>query len=234
MVDDATGKQFSGPLFSARPVKRNFTLISNNALHDPRLSLAAKGALAVCLSGGELFSKEWLLSASRDSPPSVSDALKELVTAGYLKIFIQGDSKHYHFFDELDDLKQQHLSMLTPAAPAAPAAPQERKRGRSAASARLRLSDWLEPHREALEKWLDQRAKAHPKLAREISSRSMTALLYAKECDVLGDFCELASEATWQSLGFNGFKGYINKLVQDKQPAKSGKPAMSAINYTLR
>lgn len=231
MVDDATGKQFSGPLFSARPAKRNFTLISNNALHDPRLSLAAKGALAVCLSGGELFSKEWLLSASRDSPPSVSDALKELVKAGYLKIFIQGDSKHYHFVDELDDLKQQHLSMLTPAAPAAP---QERRRKRQVASTQLQLSDWLEPHREALEKWLDQRAKAHPKLPREISGRSMTALLYAKECDVLGDFCELASEATWQSLGFNGFKGYINKLVQDKQPAKSGKPAMSAINYTLR
>lgn len=231
MVDDTTGKQFSGPLFSARPVKRNFTLISNNALHDPRLSLAAKGALAVCLSGGELFSKEWLLSASRDSPPSVSDALKELVKAGYLKIFIQGDSKHYHFVDELDDPKQQHLSMLTPAAPAAP---QERRRKRQVASTQLQLSDWLEPHREALEKWLDQRAKAHPKLPREISGRSMTALLYAKECDVLGDFCELASEATWQSLGFNGFKGYIGKLVQDKQPAKSGKPAMSAINYTLR
>lgn len=231
MVDDATGKQFSGPLFSARPVKRNFTLISNNALHDPRLSLAAKGALAVCLSGGELFSKEWLLSASRDSSPSVSNSLKELVKAGYLKIFIQGDSKHYHFVDELDGLKQQHLSMLTPAAPAAP---QERRRKRQAASTQLQLSDWLEPHREALEKWLDQRAKAHPKLPREISGRSMTALLYAKECDVLGDFCELASEATWQSLGFNGFKGYINKLVQDKQPAKSGKPAMSAINYTLR
>jgi len=58
-------------------------------------------------------------------------------------------------------------------------------------------------------------------------------LQYAKQQGVLVEFCELAAESTWQSLGFNGYKEYIDKLVKEKH-GRASKPAMSEINYTLK
>jgi hypothetical protein len=98
---------------------------------------------------------------------------------------------------------------------------------------RLQLPDWLEPHRCQLERWQALRAKVHPKLPRGITDRSLKALLYASQLGVLEDFCELAGESAWQSLGFNGHRAYIDKILQDRQPQRNAKPAMAPIRYTL-
>lgn len=98
----------------------------------------------------------------------------------------------------------------------------------------VELPDWLEPYRDELISWQKQRAKAHPKLQRGISKISIRGLMYAKECGVLQEYCELASESTWQSLGFAGHKEYIQKLVKDKNPGSGKNSSMAPIKYTLQ
>lgn len=88
----------------------------------------------------------------------------------------------------------------------------------------LPLPTCAEPFRELLAAWWSLRCRTHPKLPRVgLNSRSVNALLYAEQFGVLQQFCELASEAAWQSLGFNGYRQYIEKLAQDEsQPTQYG------------
>lgn len=62
----------------------------------------------------------------------------------------------------------------------------------------------------------------------------MTALKYARQLNVLNEFCELASESCWQSLGFSGYKNCVYNLTKEKTVDPAAKPVMSAINYTLQ
>lgn len=231
-MSESSGKPPSQPLFFCAHSDRGLTTIANQALQDPRISFSAKGVLATCLSSRHQFNKEWIISCSTDSSELVGRAFRELLEFGYLQLFRQGELRCY----QVTDVPGEASDELVPAeeAPGAPATPPRRLRRRPGASDRLQLEGWLEPHRQALEKWMAQRAKVHPKLPREITQRSLTALQYAKESNVLQDFCELASESGWQSLGFNGYKSYIDKIVQEKEPRKSSRPTMSAINYTLK
>jgi hypothetical protein len=234
-MSESSGKQPSQPILLCAQPDRGLTTIANQALQDSRISFAAKGVLATCLSSKHQFNKEWVISCSTDSPAFVSGAFRELFHFGYIQAFQQGELMCYRVTDAPEDEGspvEDAPADPTPEPP--PAAPARRPRSRSAASAQLELEDWLEPHRQALERWMAQRMKAYPKLPREITTRSLTALQYAKELNVLQDFCELASESCWQSLGFNGYKSYIDKIVQEKQPGKPARPPMSAINYTLK
>ena len=67
--------------------KKNYTVMSNTHLQDPKLSLKAKGLLAMCLS----FPDNWnyniigLTYKTKDGKGCVMSTLKELENAGYLK-----------------------------------------------------------------------------------------------------------------------------------------------------
>lgn len=67
--------------------KNNFTLLNNNVLRDSRLSLKAKGLLALMLS----FPDDWqfreghLQSLSTDGRDSYRTGIKELMAAGYIQ-----------------------------------------------------------------------------------------------------------------------------------------------------
>lgn len=225
MMSDASGKNTRQPLFSVEPTEHGCTVIQNSLLLDSSISFLAKGILLTCLATKHSFNKEWIVAHGRDSPEAISAALRELLAVGYLKKVGHPDACLYQFTDSPQ-----------PAAPEQqPAAAPRRPSTRAVRpSEPIALEPWLEPHRKPLERWLTQRLKKHPKLPWEISSRSMAALAYAKDCKVLAEFCELATEATWQSLGFNGYKDYVDKLVKEKFSAKLGRPPMSEINYTLK
>lgn len=100
--------------------------------------------------------------------------------------------------------------------------------------ASIELPDWLEPCREPLALWLENRRKKH-KLTPELSSSTMRALEYARGIGVLQIYCEYASERSWQSLGFVGYKETIDKLAKENgmAPSVNSKPTMSPIIYTL-
>lgn len=63
-----------------------FTQIGNNALLDPRLSLAAKGLLGIMLSrpDGWVYHMDWLAKQSSDSMYALRKTLKELIALGYV------------------------------------------------------------------------------------------------------------------------------------------------------
>lgn len=104
---------------------------------------------------------------------------------------------------------------------------------RPPASAGIELPDWLEPHREYLASWLENRRKRH-RLPPELSSLTLKALEYAQSLGILQTYCEYASERSWQSLGFAGYRETIDKLAKEHLRASSGsKPAMAPIVYTL-
>jgi hypothetical protein len=62
---------------------RDFSIVMNRAIRDPRLSWRAKGILAACLNDG--FSKAWVIEHGREGRDAVSRALKELRELGYLE-----------------------------------------------------------------------------------------------------------------------------------------------------
>lgn len=210
-------------MFCAEPTSHDIAIVKNSLLMDPSISYTAKGLLLTCLSAGYSFDKKWILSRGTDSPETISAALKELRTLGYLKR-ISSDGDHLYVFTD----SPESASVVLPVFSGVRSGPRQKS------SAKIPLEPWLEPHRPLLERWLTQRKKAHPKLAREVTARSMAALRYAKDRGVLAEFCELAAEGTWQSLGFNGHRNYIDKLVADRAPSKPSRPPMSEINYTLK
>lgn len=100
----------------------------------------------------------------------------------------------------------------------------------------IELPEWLEPHRVNLIEWLKNRRKKH-RLEPEISKLSIKALEYARSLGVLAQYCEVASEANWQSLGFIGSRDAIDRLAKENGIAVKNqsqcKPSMAPINYTL-
>ena len=69
-----------------RNKKGNYTIVSNYFLQDKRLSLKAKGLLALMLSLPDdwEYSIKGLEGLCKDGKDSISSALKELETAGYV------------------------------------------------------------------------------------------------------------------------------------------------------
>ena len=112
-----------------------------------------------------------------------------------------------------------------------PIAPRSRP-GRSAVA----LPEWLEPHRTQLVAWLENRRRKH-KLEPALTTLTIRGLEYARSLGVLADYCEHAAEKHWQSLGFVGYKEYVEKLAQERgllsKNQQQAKPAMAPIVYTL-
>lgn len=94
--------------------------------------------------------------------------------------------------------------------------PIERKttRGGAGGEQPLELPDWLEPCRSDLESWQANRAITHKKLKPGLTKSSLEALEFARKLGVLKEFCSYASEKSWQSLGFIGYKEQIEKLAR--------------------
>jgi hypothetical protein len=224
MTEEVSGKKLRQPLFSAELSEHGYTVIQNSLLLNSSISFTAKGILLTCLSVRHSFNKEWITAHGKDSPETISSALRELLAAGYLKRVGHADACLYQFTD-----------CPQPVAPQVQPEVVTRRRSSRAVppSEPIALEPWLEPYRKPLEQWLVQRLREHPRLPWGITERSMAALVYANEQGVIAEFCQLASEATWQSLGFNGYKDYIDKLVKEKR-GKASKPSMSQINYTLK
>jgi hypothetical protein len=222
MEEKATGSKASQPMFSVESAAGDFAVVKASLLSDTSISYTAKGVLLTCLSNPRSFTKSWIASHGSENGPVISAALKELLTLGYLKKFSQDDETFYVFTD-------------SPELPVAPVAPAPRKRSSRASEPvePIALEPWLEPYREPLEGWLRRRLKAHPTMEWEITSRSMAALRYANEQKVLAEFCDLAAEKSWQSLGFIGYKESVDKLAKEKH-GKAARPMMSEISYTLR
>lgn len=108
-----------------------------------------------------------------------------------------------------------------PEAPMVPASASERKRKAPRTKPMdgpVALPAFAEPYRDHLASWWRLRCKTHPKLDRSgLGIRSVEALTYAYGLDVLRQFCEIASGKGWESLGFNGYRGYLQKLAADEQ-----------------
>lgn len=100
----------------------------------------------------------------------------------------------------------------------------------------VELPDWLEPHREQLTAWLDNRRRRH-RLPPALTALTVRALEYAMELGVLAEYCEHASERNWQSLGFAGYRDYVYTLAKEKRGGadrfSNAKPTMAPIVYTL-
>jgi hypothetical protein len=209
-------------MFSAKSSAADFVVVRSSLLSNTSMSYTAKGVLLTCLSSTKSFTKNWIASHGSEDAKVISEALRELLSLGYLKKFSENGEAFYVFTD-LPDLADQLI----------PQAPRRRSSRPSAPAEPIALEPWLEPHRELLERWLARRLKAHPSLEWEITSRSITALRYARDQKVIAELCELAAEKSWQSLGFAGYKDTVDKLAKEKH-GKSFKPAMSEISYTLK
>ena len=74
---------------------KDFTQIHNSILHNPNLSLKAKGLIAVMLSLPDTwdFHRDHLASLSSDGKDSLKSGLQELKKARYVTINSQRDEK---------------------------------------------------------------------------------------------------------------------------------------------
>lgn len=106
-------------------------------------------------------------------------------------------------------------------------------RARRCGPQQLELPEWLEPHRGALELWQANRARQHRRAQPGIQERSMHALQEARRRGLLKEFCDYASERTWMSLGFAGYRDLLFKLEQEKGRSGTTNQPVS-INYTLQ
>ena len=85
--------------------KGNFLMINNDAIRNKKLSLKAKGLLALMLS----FSEDWqfrlekhLIQLSKDGEKATRSALKELINNGYVKkIITRNEDGQFEYFDYL-------------------------------------------------------------------------------------------------------------------------------------
>lgn len=80
------------------------------------------------------------------------------------------------------------------------------------------LPAFAERYREQLQSWWEMRKLHHKARAKgSLSIRSIKALENANALGVLEEFCEIASESSWLSLGFPGHTEMLEKLAQDKK-----------------
>jgi hypothetical protein len=93
----------------------------------------------------------------------------------------------------------------------------KKKTGGGKSSTLPALPAFAEPYREQLQSWWELRKQQHKSRAVDaISKRTISALENARDLDVLEEFCNLASEASWLSLGFAGHTEMLEKLARDK------------------
>lgn len=133
---------------------------------------------------------------------------------------------------------ETHPSPETPSSPEKPAEQPDEclhtgtvvGRASQALTGASSLPDYARPYRENLVAWYrvrQQRHKAKPLTG--LTARSLTALAYAHERGVLEEFTQLAAEAGWLSLGFNGYRNYIDQLCTD-----GNTPTVRSRSGTLR
>lgn len=80
------------------------------------------------------------------------------------------------------------------------------------------LPAFSEPYREQLQSWWEMRKLHHKsKAVNVLSARTIKALENANDLGVLKEFCDLAAESSWLSLGFPGHTEMLEKLAQDKK-----------------
>jgi hypothetical protein len=105
----------------------------------------------------------------------------------------------------------------TEAPQARPGAP-ARAKGRPSAMERAiaSLPPFMGAYEAQVAEWLQRRKESH-KAKPEITTRTLGALTYAHEKDVLHEFCDVFAERNWYSLGFTGYKNFIDSLVADKK-----------------
>lgn len=74
---------------------RNFTQISNDILHNPKLTMKAKGLMCIMLSLPDTwdFHRDHLVTLSADGKDSLKAAIKELQIAGHLSISNERDER---------------------------------------------------------------------------------------------------------------------------------------------
>lgn len=97
------------------------------------------------------------------------------------------------------------------------------------------LPAFAEPYREHLQSWWEQRKRHHKGNAKnEISRRTIAALEDARKLGVLEEFCVVASEASWLSLGFAGYTEALEKLARDKTFTPSSQSASSSLSARFR
>lgn len=98
-----------------------------------------------------------------------------------------------------------------------PSGPSTGRRAQSKAAAAL--PDFAEPVRAQLEAWWKLRKQRHRAAAgNALTSRSVNALAYAHSLGVLVAFADLAAESGWLSLGFEGHRALIGRLVAEQSP----------------
>jgi hypothetical protein len=91
------------------------------------------------------------------------------------------------------------------------------------------LPDNIRIESKLITEWLLKR-KARHRLDPEITSRSLKALEEAKKLDVLAEYCEIAAERGWSSLGFVGYADFLEKLSKEKNPTcNNTKPKQTII-----
>lgn len=249
------------PTFRARSAGASFVTIPRAALLDARLTYAARGILAASMAypSSIVFDTNSILANTTDERSVAIAALKELRSLGYLVLECESDEgNYYEFFDipgqKLPDeqppepdrpiVVQPAIDLPAfdrtqrPKEPQVPAVVAARAgRGRSKAGGAVQcveLPDWMEPYQKEMELWQANRARKHPRAPKGITKTSLSGLTYARDAGVLREFCEHAAESCWQSLGFAGYRGYIDRLVMDKA-GKSARTnqAIAPINYTL-
>lgn len=81
---------------------------------------------------------------------------------------------------------------------------------------RRALPAFAEAYRESLEAWWVLRRQRHRASSQNgLTTRSLKALTYALDQGVLEQFCDLAAESGWISLGFVGHRDVIDRLAQE-------------------
>lgn len=91
------------------------------------------------------------------------------------------------------------------------------------------LPDNIRIESKLITEWLLKR-KARHRLDPEITSRSLKALEEAKKLNVLSEYCEIAAERGWSSLGFVGYAEFLEKLSKEKNPTcNNAKPRQTII-----
>ena len=78
------------------------------------------------------------------------------------------------------------------------------------------LPAFAAPYRAQIEEWLARREKSH-RAKPEITSRTLAALEYANSKNVIEEVCDVLSERNWYSLGFTGYKEFIDRIAADKK-----------------
>lgn len=119
---------------------------------------------------------------------------------------------------EQDEIQADPESETQPKTPKPARGPRKARKAASEPSDEsLPLPPCAEPFRALVVAWWKLRCKAHKDAPRVgLSSRTVEALLFAEERGVLRQFCEIASTKKWESLGFKGYRQFIEELAADE------------------